>query len=290
MGAAVPTDFEALAKLPRQAEVRIVADTMRCDGAHLIFGPVTVQQLSEHWASLADSRITGHHRYGGLAPAALHAICDRDELAASRCTDELRRHIPYAGTLDKFGESPWGCTSRMFDIDALVTHFSKKIPDKDYCRSFKDYAARVKRLKSGSEEGELFAYETLIEGVVEQIRRLLPTLPGKMVKYNGQTWGKGLDTGHALGPEADLTIHLQSFSLAPNKVGVWEAEVFEVVDRFVGWNEDEWLWEERKIVLRLKAQRLMRLVGRFRLAAAWWQSELRIRRRKRTIGSVDQDF
>lgn len=290
MHAAVPTDFEALAKLPRQAEVRIVVDTMRPDGTHLIFGPITVQQLSEHWAALAHMRITGHHRHGGLAPAALHAICDRDELAASRCTDELRKRIPYAGTLDKFGESPWGCTSRMFDIDALVKHFGTMIPDNDYCGSFEDYAARVKRLKSGSVEGELFAYEVLIEGVVEQVRRLLPTLPGTMVKYNNLSWGKGLDTRHALGPEADLTIHLQSLSLMPDKVGVWEAEVFEVVDRFVGWDEDKWLWEERKIVLRLKAQRLMRLVGRLRFAAAWWQSELRIRRRKRTIGSVDQDF
>ena len=290
MDAAVPTTFEELSKLPLQAEVRIVVDTLRCDGAHLIFGPFTVQQVREHWAALVDSHIVGHHRHGGLAAAALHAICDRDELAASRCTDELRRHIPHACATDKFGDSPWGCTSRIFDIDALVKHLGTMIPDEDYCRSFEDYAARVKRLKSGSVEGELFAYEVLIEGIVEQVRRLLPTLPGTMVKYNDQSWGKGLDTRRSLGPEADLTIYLQSLSLVPDKVGVWEAEVFEVVDRFVGWEEDKWLWEERKIVLRLKAQRLMRLVGRLRLAAAWWQSELRIRRRKRTIGSVDQDF
>lgn len=290
MDAAAPTDFGALSKLPLQAKVRIVVDTMRCDGAHLIFGPVSIQQMREHWVALADSHIVGHHRHGGLAPAALHAICDRDELAASRCTDALRRDIPYGFATDKFGESPWGCASRIFGIDALVKHLGTKIPDKDYCGSIEDYAARVQRLKSGSVQGELFAYEVLLEGIVEQVRRLLPTLPGKMVKYNGQTWGKGLDTRLALGPEADLTIHLQSFSLAPDKVGVWEAEVFEVVDCFVGWDEDKWLWEERKIELRLKAQRLMRLVGRLRLAAAWWQSELRIRRRKRTIGSVDQDF
>jgi hypothetical protein len=175
-------------------------------------------------------------------------------------------------------------------VDALANLLGTKLPDKDYCGSSNDYAARVKRLKSGSVEGELFTYEVLIEGLVEQVRRLLPTLPGTMVKYNGQTWGKGLDTCRGLGPEADLTIYLQFSSLVPDKVGVWEAEVFEVVDRFVGWDEDKWLWEARKIELRLKAQRLMRLVGRFRLAAAWWQSELRIRRRKRTIGSVDQDF
>jgi len=299
MDAAAPTNFNALAKLPQvEATVRIVVDTHVDvgDGACLVwvFDPVSVQHLREHWASLENSGIVGYHLHGGLAVAAMHAVCDRDELAASRDAGrpvyELCRYIPYAGVADKFGGLPWGRKECIFDTDAVVIHLGTKIPNKDYCHSFGAYARRVKNLKSGNAAGELFSIELLYEGCMEQVRRLLPELKGRLVEFNGPSWGKGLDTHRELGPEADLTIHMQCMSLCPDEVSTWEAETLEVVERFVGWNEQEWQWVQRKIALRLKAQRLSRLVGRLRIAAAGWQSELRIRRLKRTIGSVDQDF